>query len=106
MPPEPMNELKEWVKEIKEALGQQFAGVHRELRTLDDKVTDGVGMLRDLEERVRDLELKEARREGNKPDGGSSNGLDVNYKLIGALISGAVGGLYVLFDLITKHGGK
>lgn len=105
MPPDSMHELKEWVREIKEALGQQFSGVHRELSNLDDKVTDSVSMMRDLEERVRHLEIKDARRDGkNGQDGGSD--LTVNYKLIGAIISGAVGGLYVLFDLITKHGGK
>lgn len=99
------HELREWVKEIKEALGLQFSNVHREIGALDDKVSDSVNLMRALEDRVRTLEINAARH-GHDGKQVAGSDLSINYKMIGAIISGAIGGLYVLYDLVTKHGGK
>ena len=104
---EPTNEFRVWVGGIKEALGLQFSSVHREIKSLDTKVTDGIDLVRELEARVRALELSDARRGSpTAPRQESSDQLSINYKMIGAIISGVMGGLYVLFDLMTKHGGE
>lgn len=89
--------------ELKELIQLQFQQLRREVQGVDQQVEKGLEELADQDSRLRELEIRVVRLEErgrHNSNDNSNNDRKLSIRAIGGLISGAIGGLWLIYEAI------